>query len=329
MEDSKLVVFSPRFFVTQYTKATTTALILYRLLAGGSPFNYIGLSMKVKTAPADSDTENDDQTTTAGVLTLKISNKIPEGILEGVKFNESVSKQRSLVKRAAAYQQCIVKTLKVILFISYMVKSPEKRFLDMPLLRSLRVIYDRLSSDHTLTTDLAYVCRRFIPADMRVQVIERIFKILMEDPKNKNVSILGYMTAEGAGRDIVFIDSLFSKIKNLCEDVLPALREFGVVTSSQTKFNEIDPTTLKFIMVYFDQTDKRWFAEDWQRVYDQEDIFDPYFLGNPFVRENEFLSQRFEEEEASSQNAASQPIYFSSDLPSSSGSYALPLMDDD
>lgn len=270
MSSGKVVFFSQKYFESQLTKTVTTALLLYRLLIGGAPFEYIGISLKAKRrteedmlsgAPLQS-----PGAFNIGVILKAISDPMGDAL---------PSKIRNIRKRVIAYANCIAKVLKLVLFISKTVKEPEERFIDSPMLRSMRVLYDAFSVDSILSEDLGKVCAVYADETTTNATRKNMYIMLISEPK-KPMAFMESTTPEHMARELVLLDSVLSRLKTLCEEKLPPLREFGVAASASVYSSGLDTMSLTLMFSNFQTA----FAERplayWRSIYTDDDIFDPY-----------------------------------------------------
>jgi hypothetical protein len=299
------IFFSQKYFETQLTKTVTTALLLYRSLVGGAPFEYIGITLKAKTRTEEDVISNAPLQSTGafnvGVILKAISD--PGG--------ESLSpKTRTIRKRAIAYASCISKVLKLVLFISKTVKEPEERFLEGPMLRSMRVLYDAFSADSMLSEDLGKVCPTYADETTSNTTRVNMFRMLSANPKAPITFHTG--TPEQMARELILLDSVLSRLKGLCEVELPPLREFGVAASASASVSSsgLDVLSLKTMFSNFQKA----FAERpltyWRSIYSDADIFNPYNLVNPSVQRDTFLPGAFLHTTSNPQSSSSRESFF-------------------
>src|SRR3989338_8315636 len=156
---SCLVIYSRAFLKTELTETVTNALIIYRLLVGGSPSQYADISMNVK-----KENDTDETHKFLGNLNLTIYPKDVNLNLIPVR-SDIPTEPAPRAKRAYIYMLCVQKVMKLVLFISGTVKNPEEEVHNTSLYKSLQRLYERLSTDLDLSGELKDVCEQFVDSE--------------------------------------------------------------------------------------------------------------------------------------------------------------------
>ena len=281
------IFFSQKYFETQLTKTVTTALLLYRLLIGGAPFEYIGINLKAKKRTEEGVVSNSLLQST-GAFDVRVVFKA----ISDPKGEPLDPKTQKIRKRAIAYVSCIAKVLKLILFISKTVKEPEKRFLKGPMLRSMRILYDAFSADSLLSEDLKNVCILYADETTAHSTFSNMFRMLSANPMAP-ITFRADTTPEHMARELILLDSVLSRLKGLCEEELPPLREFGLAASTSVSSSSLDIASLKTMFSNFQEAFTERPLTYWRSIYSDADIFNPYSMINPSIQRNTFLPDAF------------------------------------
>jgi len=279
---SGLVIYSRAFLKTELTETVTNALIIYRLLVGGSPSQYADISMNVK--------KEDDKNETdkfLGNLNLTIYPKDVNLNLIPVR-SDIPTEPAPRAKRAYIYMLCVQKVMKLVLFINRTVKNPEEKIHNTLLYKSLQRLYERLSTDLDLSGELENVCEQFVDSE-RFWINYTTFFNILAIPDAKSEVAFDHYSSEDGTRFLLSTKALLMRIKYMCEDVLPPLKEFGIVTSLSAADDDgaISEVSLQSMAVYFDQAVRVWPESAWKSLYAVHDIFSPKHLFAPTVRKSE------------------------------------------
>src|SRR3989338_941969 len=278
---SCLVIYSRAFLKTELTETVTNALIIYRLLVGGSPSQYADISMNVK-----KENDTDETHKFLGNLNLTIYPKDVNLNLIPVR-SDIPTEPAPRAKRAYIYMLCVQKVMKLVLFISGTVKNPEEEVHNTSLYKSLQRLYERLSTDLDLSGELKDVCEQFVDSE-RFWINYTTFFNILAIPDAKSDVAFDHYSSEDGTRFLLSTKALLMRIKYMCEDVLPPLKEFGIVTSlSADDDGAISEVSLQSMAVYFDQAVRVWPESVWKSLYSVHDIFSPKHLFAPVIRKSE------------------------------------------
>src|SRR3989338_6934310 len=247
---SCLVIYSRAFLKTELTETVTNALIIYRLLVGGSPSQYADISMNVK-----KENDTDETHKFLGNLNLTI---YPKDV-----------------------------NLNLIPVRSDIPTEPEEEVHNTSLYKSLQRLYERLSTDLDLSGELKDVCEQFVDSE-RFWINYTTFFNILAIPDAKSDVAFDHYSSEDGTRFLLSTKALLMRIKYMCEDVLPPLKEFGIVTSlSADDDGAISEVSLQSMAVYFDQAVRVWPDSVWKSLYSVHDIFSPKHLFAPVIRKSE------------------------------------------